>query len=139
MIGYFDTSAVIPLIIEEPTSARCTRLWSASERVVSVTLMYAEARAALAMARRTGRLNSDELAAAVDQLENLIGAFDRVQVTESLVRRAGDLAQEHSLRGYDAVHLAAAMSVAGADGVFISNDRILNDAAVAVELNTVAP
>jgi predicted nucleic acid-binding protein len=34
----------------------------------------------------------------------------RVPVTESLVERAGALAWEHGLRGYDAVHLASALT-----------------------------
>jgi len=37
------------------------------------------------------------------------GTASRVQVTESLVARADNLAWEHGLRAYDAVHLAAAL------------------------------
>ncbi len=52
MIVYFDTFAFIPLIIEEPSSESCKRLWNEATRVVSVRLHYAEARAALARAQR---------------------------------------------------------------------------------------
>ncbi|MGH6634965.1 MAG: hypothetical protein ACRED0_02115 [Gammaproteobacteria bacterium] len=31
-----------------------------------------------------------------------------MEVTETLVQRAGDLAEHYALRGYDSVHLAAA-------------------------------
>lgn len=36
--------------------------------------------------------------------------FLRVQITEALVARADSLAWRHGLRGYDAVHLAAALA-----------------------------
>ena len=35
--------------------------------------------------------------------------FVRIQITEALVARAGSLAWQHGLRGYDTVHLSAAL------------------------------
>lgn len=52
MIAYFDTSAFVPLVIDEPSSPTAQRLWDIADRVVSVRLLYPETRAALAMARR---------------------------------------------------------------------------------------
>jgi len=129
VIAYFDTSAVIPLIIEERSSATFSRIWNLATRVVSVRLVYVEARAALAMAAQIGRLTSSDLEAAVDQLDALIDQVDRVEVNEPLVQRAGSMAHELSLRGYDAVHLAAAHTIADSDMVFVSGDRRLTDAA----------
>lgn len=134
MIAYFDTSAVIPLIIDEPTSSTCERLWNEAARIVSVRLMYAEARAALAMAQRMGRLTSLELATAVELLDGFINEIDSVEVTELLVRGAGAMAEQHALRGYDAVHLAAAQAVADQDTVFVSGDRQLTAAAARLGL-----
>ena len=57
MIAYFDTSALIPLLIDEPASVRAARLWDEAARVVSVRLAYPEARAGLARAGRMGRLS----------------------------------------------------------------------------------
>ena len=54
---YFDTSAVVPLVIEEPSSIVASRLWDEADRVVSSRLVYAEGRAALAMARRLDRID----------------------------------------------------------------------------------
>ncbi len=45
------------------------------------------------------------------------------------VRRAGELAQAYSLRGYDAVHLAAASAVADSDVVLVTGDADLANAA----------
>ena len=134
MIAYFDTSAFVPLIINEPSSAHCVRLWNEATRAVSVRLMYAEVRAALAMAQRLGRLSRSQHGIAVGQLDALTPGLDWVEVTDHLVRVAGELAEEHHLRGYDAVHLAAACSVADSDTVFVSGDRQLLSAAARVGL-----
>lgn len=123
MIVYFDTSAVIPLIVAEPGSATCERLWSEATRVLSVRLVYVEARAALAMAHRIDRLAPKDLASAVEMLDQLVSQIDNVEVTEALVRAAGEIATRQELRGYDAVHLAAAVAVADDDTVFLSGDR----------------
>ena len=50
----------------------------------------------------------------------------------ALARRAGDLAEQHGLRGYDAVHLASAEAVADPDTVFVAADARLLDAAGAL-------
>ena len=78
-----------------------------------------------------GRLNRTQLAAAVVELESIITEIDHIEVTEALARRAGELAQAHSLRGYDAVHLAAAAAsaVADPDLVLVTGDSDLANAA----------
>ncbi len=129
MIAYFDTSAIIPLIINEPSSDRCIRVWDESSRVVSVRLLYPEARAALAKAERMGRLSATQRVAAVGELETIITQVDHIEVTEALALRAGELAQAHGLRGYDAVHLAAASAVADSDVVLVTGDSDLAKAA----------
>lgn len=125
MIAYFHTSALIPLIVEEGGSIRAGDLWDQSERVVSVRVVYAEARAALALAARLGRFEPRELGKAVTVLEGLYAQLDLVGVDDLLVRRAGDLAQDHALRGYDAIHLAAAQRIADEETVLVAGDRRL--------------
>lgn len=134
MIAYFDTSAAIPLIIDEPTSGTCQRLWNDATRVVSVRLLNAEARAALAQAQRMGRLTTTELASAVKWLDTMVDEIDSVEITDSLVRTAGAMAEEQGLRGYDAVHLAAAQAVADAETVLVSGDQQLVAAAARIGL-----
>lgn len=124
MIVYLDTSALLPLLIEEPGSAITERLWGSATYVVSVRLMYAEARAALAQAARLARIRRAELASTVQALDGLYGQMDLVEVDDGLVRRAGELAEVHELRGYDAIHLAAADRL-GPRTVFASGDQQL--------------
>lgn len=53
---YFDTSAIIPLLIQEPNTEAATLLWDRAAVPVSTRLLYPEARAAMARARRMERL-----------------------------------------------------------------------------------
>ena len=129
MIAYFDTSALIPLLVDEPGSQRASRLWDVADNVVAVRLIYAEARAALAQATRLGRLSARDLATTLDALEGLYANLDLLEVDEILVRRAGELAQRHGLRGYDAVHLAAADRLRDDTAVMVAGDRDLCTAA----------
>ncbi len=131
MIAYFDTSAVVPLLIAEPGSARAASLWDGADRVVSVRLLYPEARAALAQAERLGRLTAGQLRDAVTELDSLFEEIDLIEVDDGLTRRAGELAEIRQLRGYDAVHLAAADRVRDPNVVVIAGDSALLDAAAA--------
>ena len=132
MIAYFDTSAIIPLIIEEPASGTCSRLWNEATRVASVRLLYPEARAALARARRLRRITDRQLLRAIAELSSIITQVDHVELTAQLAHAAGELAHAHGLRGYDAVHLAAAASVADDELVLVTGDADLAAAAASL-------
>ncbi len=130
MIAYFDTSAVVPLIIDEPATDVCNRIWNESSRVVSVRLLYPEGRAALARAHRLNRVTRTQLAAAVAELDAIVDQVDHVEVTPQLAQTAGALAEQHGLRGYDAVHLAAAQAVGDDDLLLVTGDIDLATAAL---------
>jgi predicted nucleic acid-binding protein len=136
VIAYFDTSAVVPLLIAESGSARASSLWDSSDRVVSVRLFYPETRAALARAEHLGRLTARSLRAAVDQLEGLLAEMDVIELDEALARRAGDLSEAHRLRGYDAVHLAAAERLRDPSVVLVAGDTALLQAGTAEGMAT---
>ncbi len=128
MITYFDTSILVKLLIDdEAFGAESERLWRDSDFAVCAEIGYAEARAALAAVRRSGRLSAASLRTAKAQLELLWEQTSLVVVDTDLVRSAGELAERDALRGYDAVHLAAA--IAGQVTVFASADRQLVEAA----------
>jgi uncharacterized protein len=136
VIVYFDTSAIVPIVIEEASSLTASRLWDDADRVVSSRLAYAEGRAALATARRRDRLEEDELRTAVRDFESLHEQLDIVEVTPELVHDAGSLAERFSLRGYDAVHLASAQLVQDPDLVLAAGDISLLKAAQALGIAT---
>lgn len=128
MITYVDTSVLMKLLIDdEAFGAESERLWLDSDYVVCAEIGYAEARAALAAAQRDERLTASGARIAKDQLELLWEQVSVVVVDTRLARAAGDFAERDALRGYDAVHLAAA--VGGQVEVVASADRQLVEAA----------
>jgi predicted nucleic acid-binding protein len=136
VIAYFDASAVVPMLIAEAGSARAASLWDGADRVVSVRLTYPETRAALAQAERLGRLTARQLRDAVTEFDSLFEEIDLVEVDDALARRAGELAEVRQLRGYDAVHLAAADRIRDPNVVVIAGDGALLDAATAEGMAT---
>lgn len=135
MIAYFETSAVVKLIVEEQGSEAAGALWDGSDLVLTSRLTYAEVRAALAAAHRAGRVSSAGLRAGKRALEERFEQFNVVELTGGIVRSAGDLCEAHALRGYDAVHLASAMMIRAPDLVMTTWDRDLANAARTGGLN----
>ncbi|MBA3288433.1 MAG: type II toxin-antitoxin system VapC family toxin [Acidimicrobiia bacterium] len=134
MIAYFDTSAIVPLLVQEPGTETAGELWDRAERLVSIRLAWVEARAALARAARIGRISPRQLRTSKSGLDELLNQVDLVDVDDGLVRRAGDLAEVHALRAYDAIHLAAADRIRAGDAVVVAGDRALLDAAAAMQM-----
>ncbi|HYU84043.1 MAG TPA: type II toxin-antitoxin system VapC family toxin [Kribbellaceae bacterium] len=125
MICYFDTSAFVPLLGREPSTPVCKRLWVDADSVVTSRLLYVEAAAALAQARRIERLDEPAHRRGLAALDRLWQEFDVIEADRSLVNRAAELAHLGALRGYDAVHCASAEFVPDADLVVASGDRKL--------------
>lgn len=139
MIVYFDTSALVKLVFEEPGSDLAAELWDRAEAVVSSQLVYPEARAAAAAARRAGRINSGTLRRAVDLINELCTEVDVIGVDRDLAHTAGDLAETHGLRGYDAVHLATALSIEAESMLVATWDADLARAVVAAGCSVSPP
>jgi predicted nucleic acid-binding protein len=116
--------------VAEEGSDLADELWDAAARKVSSHLIYPEARAALAAASRAGRIDARGLRQGVADLEAAVASLQLVGVDEALAREAGRLAAEYALRGYDAVHLATALSVEDSTLVIVTWDRDLARAAL---------
>lgn len=128
MIVYLDTSAFVPLLIDEPTTPTCGALWDAADRLVTTRLTYVEAAAALAMARRLDRITGEEHDTGREQLTSLWPELDIVEFDEQLMMAAAEAARTQGLRGYDAIHFAAAVTVDDRELVAAAGDRRLLDA-----------
>ena len=128
--AYFDTSAVVKLVVAEDGSDVADELWAAADVKLASHLVYPEARAALAAASRAGRIDDRGLRRAISDLDAATCSMFLVGVDEPLAREAGRLAQEHALRGYDAVHLATALSGEDRQLVVVTWDRELASAAL---------
>lgn len=130
MIAYVDTSALVKLLFQEPGSDLALRAWNAADARVASVLVYTEARAALAAARRERRLTPNGATRALRRLDERWVELHRVAATEPLARAGGELAQREGLRGADALHLATALQAArGTELLFLTWDRELAEAA----------
>jgi predicted nucleic acid-binding protein len=91
--------------------------------------VYPEARAAVAAAGRAGRIDGEIQSVAVQELDALYAQLRIVGIDEPLARHAGELAERHALRGYDAVHLACALAFDAHEVLLATWDSALNEAA----------
>jgi predicted nucleic acid-binding protein len=133
MILYCDTSAVVKLYVVEPLSAEVKRLVEEAEAVAVCRIAWAEAHAALSRRAREVADDAPAISAAKRALGEDWPHYLVMEVTQSLVERAGRYADTFALRGYDSVQLAAAHEtalLAGAPVSFACFDERLNKAAV---------
>jgi predicted nucleic acid-binding protein len=130
VIAYFDTSALLKLIIAEDGADQAILLWQQAGEAVVSRLAWPEAVAALAAARRARRVTVEGHQTATDRLRSCFERCTVVSLADSLVDRAADLATTHDLPAADAIHLAAALAVMEADSVFVTWDKRLRLAAV---------
>lgn len=128
MIAYLDTSAIVPLLVAEPSTSLCQRIWQDADRLVSSALAYVEAAAALAMAQRQLRITSKEREIAWSRFTEIWPDVDVVEVDTQLLVTAAELTSTFSLRGYDAVHCASAKLIDDPDLVVAAGDAQLLDA-----------
>jgi uncharacterized protein len=130
---YLDTSSLVMLYVAESGSELVRQLVGDANVVATSVVAYAETRAALARLRREGVLTSPKLTSAKREFDEQWPTYLSLEVTDSLCRAAGDLAEKHSLRGFDSIHLASFAEVsrrAGPDDTrFSSFDDRLNQAA----------
>lgn len=104
-------------------------LWNSAYPVVSSILAYPEGRAALAAVRRGARVGHQQYASAVAKFASHYEDLVTVGVDHALSHAAGAYAEEFSLRGYDAVHLASAQSLGEEEVVMVTWDADLARAA----------
>jgi len=107
---YLDASALVKRYVAEPGSEDVAGLIDSAESIVTAVISRAEVAASLARAVRTGTLSSRGALAALKAFRGEWDSLGRLPVTEAVVARADSLSWELNLRGFDAVHLATALS-----------------------------
>ena len=137
-IVYFDSSALVKLVLDETGSYVAAELWNACDAALSSRLAYPEVCAALAAAGRNHDLTESEASAAADEWEMFWSSMRPIELSADVERVAGELAVLHRLRGADAVHLASALALGSVDITVAVWDKRLHAGAVAVGL-AVAP
>ena len=135
---YLDTSALVKLFVAEPGSAEVKRRCRQASVVVTSRVAYPEARAAFARRCRDGSLSPHESRRAASDLDRDFARFVVAELTGSVVHLAGELAERHALRGFDAIHLASAVEfgqMVGTPPRFLCFDDRLASAAAAERLD----
>lgn len=136
MILYLDTSSLIKLYVAEAGSEEVRDLVDRASVVSTSVVAFPEARSAFARLGREGTLTPEQQAAVRGGFLRDWDSFLKVRVLKRVYERAGELTEEHALRGFDAIHLASFLEVLGqADGEdveFSAFDARLEAAARAV-------
>lgn len=107
---YLDTSALIKRYSIEPGSTDVQRLVQQSTLLATARITRAEMSAAFARAVRMGVLSRPQALRNLSRFQQDWFDLFRIDVSEALVAQADALAWLHTLRGYDAIHLAAALA-----------------------------
>ena len=137
-IVYFDSSALVKLVLDETGSDVAAAVWNACDAALSSRLAYPEVRAALAAAGRNRDITESEASAAADEWEIFWASMRPIELSMDVERVAGELAVLHRLRGADAVHLASALALGSQEVTVAVWDKRLHTGAAAAGLR-VAP
>ena len=136
-LAFWDSSALLKLLVEEQGTNLAAALWDESTGAVASRLIVPEVSAALAEALRAGRIDGARAQVARREWRRYLAALDVVELTAQIADRAAILAAAHPLSGADAVQLATAVVLEGSDFVVVTWDRRLAAAASAEGLNVV--
>ena len=137
-IAYFDSSALVKLVVDEVGSDLVAELWDGCDVTVSSRLAYPEVHAALAAAERNRQIDAQGLRNTQESWEMFWSAIRPVELTETVEQHAGRLTGLHALRGADAVHLASALMIGSPDLLVVVWDRRLRAGVIAEGL-AIAP
>ncbi len=133
-------SALIKRFVEEKGSSLVQSLVNSGDAVATAKIAYAEVFSGLTRKMRAGELAKLSYDLACRQFESDWNAYIRVELNDDLLMLARDLIGRHGLKGFDAIHLASAVSLKDAIGeevTFAAADRRLLRAAAAEGLRAV--
>jgi predicted nucleic acid-binding protein len=131
-VKFWNSSALIPLLIAEPASALATQWLTADSVIVVWALTRVEMLSALERRRRDGAGSKAPIASALRQLHQLSDLWTVVSDIAGVCAHAERLLHAHPLRAADALQLGAALMAAGgrpASLDFVTFDRRLAAAA----------
>ncbi len=109
MVRFWDTSAVLPLLVDEPGTPIVRPLLQGDEGMAVWWGSRIECVSALARRQRERQLTLKAVRDAKRVLQALAKAWSEIQPTETVRKRAERLLGVHVLRAADALQLAAAL------------------------------
>lgn len=128
---FWDSSALVPLLLEQPRSELVRRWLREDGDLVVWWGSEVECASAIARLRREERLSAGDERTALALLDELAASWFEVQPAPAVRERARRVLRLHPLRAADALQLAAALEWSGpsARGTFLGfDDRLLTAA-----------
>lgn len=129
---FWDASAIVPLILDEPGRAALLELLERDSAMVVWWGTPVECVSAIARREREGHLSAAEAATALNRLKTLSSAWAEVAASEPVRNAALRMLRVHSLRAADSLQLAAAVVASESNAgslPFVCLDDHLGDAA----------
>jgi uncharacterized protein len=111
---FWDSSAVIPLLVSELMSVSMQELFKSDPIIVAWWATEIECTSAIARRHRLGRLSEETTEEAFRRLTSLRAGWHEVEPSEEIRESAKRLLRVHDLRTADALQLAAAFFAAEA-------------------------
>src|SRR5207249_1014048 len=131
-MNYLDTSALIKRFVAEKGSLLVQALVTREGPVATAKVAYAETYAGLTRKHREGHLSAGQYTRVWRHFESDWQAYIRVDLQDEILLLARDLIRRHPLKGFDAIHLASALSLKRALGEEITfaaaDERLLRAA-----------
>jgi predicted nucleic acid-binding protein len=130
-VRFWDSSALVPLVLAQPRTADARRLLKEDGEMVVWWGSSIECASAIARLHRDGHLSLAEEREARSGLGTLSASWYEVQPGDSMREQALRLLRLHPLRAADSLQLAAALEWAGAPAgaSVVSFDDRLREAA----------
>jgi uncharacterized protein len=110
LITYLDTSALVKRYIRESSSEMLKNWIKAAQLHGTASITFVEMASALVKADRQGYIKSIEAQSIWQAFQEDWEEIASINQTEPVLKKASSLAWQYSLRGYDAVHLASALT-----------------------------
>lgn len=127
---YADSSVIVKRYYEELGTERVRERFAGAERVFTSRLAYAEVHAALARKRRERAISEPAYRRSASAFESDWPAYDQIALDAATLGVVPRLVRQYSLRGADAVHLAAALWLREHAGnpldLWASDDRLVD-------------
>lgn len=109
---YWDSSAIIPLLVAESTSPHMREIHSADPAIATWWGTPIECVSALARLERDGALTPAGLSGSITRIRHAVALWTEVGPSDDVREQAIRLLRVHQLRAADAVQLAAAIVAA---------------------------
>lgn len=129
MIAYLDSSAIAKLYLDDEDGSDVLRDVLSGSTLATSRLSYVEVRAGLAAAERGKRIGASAHDLAAAAFEEAWTAYVVIELSDSVSRRAGTIAEVYALRAGDAIQLASALEVDADDSLIVAWDVRLRSAA----------